>query len=114
MHVHALIESIASTKFTYGLLLAACVAICALCGIEGGFQLHLSHDHPALGCVVSYMSQGDNALAPPCRLPDVRGQAWRLRLVELDMLGFVTFGAIGLALVDGRKTVKVAARRATL
>jgi hypothetical protein len=71
-------------------------------------QLHLSHDHPALGCVARYLSEGDNSAAPPCKLPDEQGQAWRLRLVELDLFGFVTFGTIGLALVAVRRTVKVA------
>jgi hypothetical protein len=62
---------------------------------------------------VRYLSDGDNSSAPPCRLPDGRGQAWRLRLVELNMFGFIAFGTIAHALVDVRKAVKVAARQAT-
>jgi hypothetical protein len=31
------IESIAATKVACGFLLAACVAICTLCELEGGF-----------------------------------------------------------------------------
>jgi hypothetical protein len=88
-------------------LLAVCIGVCAFCGIEGGFQLHLSHDHPALECVVSYLSDGDSVSAPPCKMPDQNGETWRLRLVALNMLGFVTFGTIALALRETRKTVEV-------
>ena len=41
------------------------------------------------------------------RSRDQNGETWRLRLVALNMLGFVTFGTIALALRETRKTVEV-------
>jgi hypothetical protein len=32
---------------------------------------------------------------PTCKAPDEPGQPWRLKLVLLDMLGFVSFGTLG-------------------
>lgn len=82
-----------------------CFLICTFCGIEGGYQLHLSHEHPALSCVALAlpvpMAPGDQIdplpyqVVPPCKEPDAPGQPWRRRLVLLDMLGFVVFGTLG-------------------
>ena len=78
-----------------------CVLLSAFCAIDGGYQLHLSHDHAALSCLDSNIatSAGDQidlgalrAAPRPCTTPDESGQPWRLKLVLRDMLGFLVFG----------------------
>jgi hypothetical protein len=79
-------------------------AACTFFGIEGGYQLHLSHDHQALTCLertlaASAGNQIDGppsftAAPPPCREPDEIGQFWRRELVLKDMLGFLIYGML--------------------
>ncbi len=84
---------------------ATAAIVCTFCGIEGGYQLHLTHEHSALSClklgVPVPVAPGDEInpllyqIAPACKEPDERGQPWRFELVLLDMLGFIVFGTIG-------------------
>jgi hypothetical protein len=76
--------------------------------VEGGSQLHLSHNYPALECVASYVSEGDNSSVPPGKLPDRIGEARRLRLVTRNMFGFVMFDIIVLTRTERSTAVKLA------
>jgi len=80
------------------------ILACVFCGVAGGYQFHLSHDHAALSCIqlsvpMTAGEQMDPQVfaidPPPCKAPDEPGQPWRLKLVLLDMLGFVLFGTLG-------------------
>jgi hypothetical protein len=94
---------IASLQPLQAAIFAISVFVSAFCAIDGGYQLHLSHDHSALSCIdlTTAMSAGDQIdlaplqTAPPvCKTPDEFGQPWRLKLVLRDMLGFVVFGTL--------------------
>jgi hypothetical protein len=96
-------KQIASAKATRVAVFTVSLLICAFCGVEGGYQLHLSHDHAALRCIQLGMpmvaGEQIDPLAyqvepPPCKDPDELGQPWRLKLVLGDMLGFVIFGTL--------------------
>jgi hypothetical protein len=96
-------NQIASGKTLQVALFTISIFVCIFCGVEGGYQLHLSHDHSALSCLqlgtpATAGEQFDPAVyqtdPPPCKAPDELGQPWRLKLVLLDMLGFVVFGTL--------------------
>jgi hypothetical protein len=104
-----------TSRFTSKALHKAVVAIsvfaCGFFGIEGGYQLHLSHDHPALRCVELALATSGNQIdgplslvtPPPCREPDVIGQGWRIEFVLDDMLGFLIFGT--LCIESGKRLI---------
>ncbi|MGD0476169.1 MAG: hypothetical protein ABSB70_23550 [Candidatus Velthaea sp.] len=90
----------ASFQFT---IFAVSLLVAMFCAVEGGYQLHLSHEHGALSCIQldTPMVAGEQIQplpervdAPPCKAPDEPGQPWRLKLVLLDMFGFVIFGML--------------------
>ena len=87
-------------------IIAISFGACAFFGIEGGYQLHLSHDHPPLRCAeLTLASAAGNSIdgppsllaVPPCLEPDEIGEGWRLGLVLRDMLGFLIFGTLCVA-----------------
>ena len=97
-------KQIAGGKSLHIAIFAISILTCGFCAVEGGYQLHLSHDHAALSCIQLSvpMTAGEQidpqAFAidpPPCKAPDEPGQPWRLKLVLLDMLGFALFGMLG-------------------
>jgi hypothetical protein len=97
------IQTAASIDGLYAVLVGVCLFVCAVCGIEGGVQLHLSHEHPALRCVVLAMSEGAKTPAPACTSADEPGEPWRARLVVLNMAGFLCAGILWSKLRAARK-----------
>jgi hypothetical protein len=99
------------SKALHKAVVAISVFACSFFGIEGGYQLHLSHDHPALRCVELALAASGNQIdgppslvaPPPCREPDVIGQPWRLEFVLDDMLGFLIFGT--LCIESGKRLI---------
>jgi hypothetical protein len=107
-------RQIVSGKFLQTAIFAVSFLTCAFLSIEGGYQFHLSHDHSALSCAELAMAvtASDEAMPyavmpPPCKAPDEFGQPWRLKLVMLDMLGFLIFGT--LCMREAKNMIFVAA-----